>query len=120
METINISDEYATVFINHENTLSQKAEAYVQTQYKFVNVIDVVQHRLTPLQLLEIVGKCNVPINDLFDRTSLFYQEKIQHTSNFSDFDLANLLVENPTVIRTPFVVKGANLKFFESAKDLI
>lgn len=119
METINISDNYATVFINHQNTLSQKAEAYVQAQHKFVNVVDVIQHRLTSLQLLEIVGKCNVPINELFDRTSLFYQEKMKHTSNFSDTDLAHVLVENPSLIRTPFVVKGNKLKFFESAADL-
>lgn len=120
METINISDEYATVFINHQNTLSQKAEAYVQTQHKFVNVIDVVQHRLTPLQFLEIVGKCNLSISELFDRTNEFYQEKVKHTSNFSEFDLAKLLAENPNIIRTPFVVKGNTLKFFESATDLI
>lgn len=119
METINISNVYATVFINHQNPLSKKAEAYVKSEGKFVNVIDVMQHHITPLQLIEIIGKCNMPISELFDRTNSFYQEKVKHTSNFSEFDLAKLLTENPAMIRTPFVVKGDSLKFFESAHDL-
>ncbi len=115
METINISAEYPTLFINHQNLQSQKAEAYVKTKYHFVNVLDVAEHKLTPLQWIEIARKCNIVLGDLFDRTNTLYQEKVHHTSNFDEFDLARLLSENPV----PFVVKGNELKFYESAIDL-
>jgi arsenate reductase-like glutaredoxin family protein len=119
MDTINISDDYATLFINHSNTLSQKAEAYVKIQHKFVNVIDVLHHHITPMQIVEMVNKCNVPLSEFFDRTSDFYQEKVKHTSSFAEQDLARMLADNPTLMRTPFVVKGSTLKFFETASDL-
>lgn len=119
MDTINISAEYVTLFINHSNTLSQKAEAYVKTQNKFINVIDVIQHHITPLQILEIANKCNTPLSELFDRTTDFYQEKVKHTSAFAEQDLARMLSDNPALLRTPFVVKGNTLKFYETASDL-
>ncbi|KAB2918769.1 MAG: hypothetical protein F9K23_01120 [Bacteroidetes bacterium] len=119
METINISAEYPTLFINHQNLQSQKAEAYVKTKYHFVNVVDVVQHKVTPLQWIEISQKCGVALGDLFDRTNALYQEKVHHTSNFDENDLARMLSENPSMIRTPFVVKDGELKFYESATDL-
>jgi arsenate reductase-like glutaredoxin family protein len=119
METINISAEYPTLFINHQNLQSQKAEANVRTKHHFINVVDVMLHRITPLQWIEIASKCNVTLGDLFDRTNVLYQEKVHHTSNFDDFDLARLLTENPAMVRTPFVIKGDELKFYESATDL-
>lgn len=119
METINISADYPTLFINHQNLQSQKAEAYVNTKYHFVNVVDVILHKVTPLQWIEISQKCNVALGDLFDRANAVYQEKVHHTSNFDEYDLARLLAENPAMVRTPFVVKGNELKFYESATDL-
>lgn len=119
MDTINISEGYTTLFINHSESLSKKAEAYVKANGHFVNVIDVTKHHLTPLQILEIVRKCSVNISELFDRTKEFYQEKVKHTSNFSEDDLARMLAGSPDLMRTPFVIKGATLKFFEGANDL-
>jgi arsenate reductase-like glutaredoxin family protein len=119
MDTINISDDFATLFVNHNNTLSQKAEAYVKIQHKFVNVIDVTKHHITTLQIIEIANKCNTPLSELFDRTSDFYQEMVKHTSSFAEQDLARMLADNPLLMRTPFVVKGNTLKFFETAGDL-
>jgi arsenate reductase-like glutaredoxin family protein len=119
MDSINTSTEYATLFINRDNRLSQKAEAFVQAQNKFVNVIDVKHHHITPTQLVEMVKNCNVEINQLFDRSSDFYQEKVHHTSNYTEADLARMLSEQPELLRTPFVVKGNTMKFFETSKDL-
>jgi arsenate reductase-like glutaredoxin family protein len=119
MDSINTSKEYATLFVNHDNRLSQKAEAFVKAQNKFVNVIDVKRQRITPTQLIEMVRNCNAKMNQLFDRTSDFYQEKVHHTSNYTEADLAQMLTDQPDLLRTPFVVKGNTMKFFETSKDL-
>lgn len=119
METINISTEYPTLFINHENDLSQRAEALANAQKKFINIIDVKKHALTPLQIIEISRRCNVPVNELFDRTQSFYQEKVHHTSHYSELDLAQMLSNNPSLFRTPFVVKGDDFRFYEGSHSL-
>ena len=119
MDSINTSEEYATLFVNHDNRLSQKAEAFVKAQNKFVNVINVKHQRITPTQLIEMVRNCNVEMNQLFDRSSDFYQEKVKHTRNFDEAVLADMLTKQPELLRTPFVVIGNTMKFFETSKDL-
>jgi arsenate reductase-like glutaredoxin family protein len=118
MESINTSAKYVTLFINHQNTLCHKAEAYVKAHNKFVHVIDVTRNRLSPMQILEIVGNCQFKLNQMFDRTSDFYRKNVGHTSNFSEDDLAQMLANNPILFRTPFVVKGNTMKFFEGWQD--
>jgi arsenate reductase-like glutaredoxin family protein len=54
----------------------------------------------------------------MFDRTSDFYRKNVGHTSNFSEDDLAKMLANNPILFRTPFVVKGNTMKFFEGLQD--
>lgn len=119
MATINISYNYPTLFINRNNGLSHKAEAYAKVHYGFVHIIDFAKQTITAQQIAEVIQRCNARVGDLFDRTADFYQQKVKHTSNFSQDDLIQLLADNPTLFRTPFVVKGNLLRFFASGSDL-
>lgn len=119
MDAINTSDKYVTVFINSTNSLSKQAKAYALAELQFVNIVDVITDRPTALQILDVVRKCNIDINILFDKTLPVYQEKINSGTNFSDEDLASILAETPELMRTPFVVKSNEFKFFESEADL-
>jgi arsenate reductase-like glutaredoxin family protein len=119
MDTINISKEYVTVFLNPNHNLSKQVRAFAIAEYKFVNIIDVLKDKPTALQYLDITTKCNVAIENLFDKNAVLYQQKVKDISSFSTEDAANMLAEAPELIRTPFVVKGNTLKFFESVADL-
>lgn len=118
-KSINISDNYPTLFISDSNP-SKEAQTYAVSQKNFVNIINVLAHKITPTQIIEIVDACNIDIDTLFDHSYEGFREKVKDTSRFSKSDLATMLSENPDLFRLPFIVQGNRFKFYETHKDLV
>lgn len=70
-------------------------------------IIDVMQEPLTALEIKSLLKKLNENVAHIIRKNDKLYQEKFAK-QNFSDEEWIQILVENPSLIQRPILVKGS------------
>lgn len=83
-----------------------------------IDIIDYLNTGISAACIKKIVQQLNVPIIDIV-RTQEDYYKKELKGKNFSGEEWAQIISENPKLLKRPIVVKGNKAAIVESVDDL-
>lgn len=84
-------------------------------------IIDFVENPLSEMELKTVLKKLNTDVHGLIRKTDPLFKEKYAD-KEFSDDEWVKILIENPSLIQRPILIKGhiamiarpvENVKFF-------
>lgn len=84
-------------------------------------IIDFVENPLSEMELKTVLKKLNTDVHGLIRKTDPMFKEKYAD-KEFSDDEWVKILIENPSLIQRPILIKGhiamiarpvENVKFF-------
>lgn len=84
-------------------------------------IIDIINEPLSEMELRTVLKKLNCPVKDIVRTNEKLFQEKFRD-KNLEDDDLIQMLLQNPSLIQRPIIIKGSvamigrpveNVKFF-------
>ena len=84
-------------------------------------IIDIINEPLSEMELRTVLKKLSCPVKDIVRTNEKLYQEKFRD-KNLNDDDLIQMLLQNPSLIQRPIIIKGSfamigrpieNVKFF-------
>lgn len=84
-------------------------------------IIDFIETPLTELELKTLLKKLNTDVQGLIRKNDMLYQERYMG-KDFSEDEWIKILVENPSLIQRPILIKGSvamvgrpieNVRFF-------
>nr|MBI1232050.1 hypothetical protein [Cytophagales bacterium] len=105
---------------NSNKSDDREAYAYVLTLHKHViNELDVSKNDMTPTQILELAGRLQVRVIDLFDKDSDYFKENIQG-KDIDESDLLNLLIREKSALKTPILISEAGAEILYYPRDTI
>ena len=83
-----------------------------------IDIIDYLNTGISAACIKKIVQQLNVPIIDIV-RTQEDYYKKELKGKNFSGEEWAQIISENPKLLKRPIVVKGNKAAIIETVDDL-
>lgn len=83
-----------------------------------IDIIDYLNTGISAACIKKLVQQLNVPIIDIV-RTQEDYYKKELKGKNFSGEEWAQIISENPKLLKRPIVVKGNKAAIVESVDDL-
>ena len=107
-------------FIYNSNQIKEKeAYGYASSlgQHK-INEWDLYKKPITNRQLADIAKKLDVNVDDLLNKNSELYQDKISG-KDYDEQDLLTMMTENISIIRTPILLHTNHAKFIDSPYEL-
>ena len=107
----------------HNNTCSKSRAILEHLDENNVpfEIIDFIETPLTELELKTLLKKLNTDVQGLIRRNDRLYQERYMG-KDFSEDEWIKILVENPSLIQRPILIKGSvamvgrpieNVRFF-------
>ena len=107
----------------HNNTCSKSRAILEHLDENNVpfEIIDFMETPLTELELKTLLKKLNTDVQGLIRKNDRIYQERYMG-KNFSEDEWIKILVENPSLIQRPILIKGSvamvgrpieNVRFF-------
>lgn len=107
----------------HNNTCSKSRSILEHLDENNVpfEIIDFIETPLTELELKTLLKKLNTDVQGLIRKNDMLYQERYMG-KDFSEDEWIKILVENPSLIQRPILIKGSvamvgrpieNVRFF-------
>ena len=107
----------------HNNTCSKSRAILEHLDENNVpfEIIDFIETPLTELELKTLLKKLNTDVQGLIRKNDRLYQERYMG-KDFSEDEWIKILVENPSLIQRPILIKGSvamvgrpieNVRFF-------
>ncbi|WP_332032693.1 ArsC/Spx/MgsR family protein [Kaistella sp.] len=107
----------------HNNTCSKSRAILEHLDENNVpfEIIDFIETPLTELELKTLLKKLNTDVQGLIRKNDMLYQERYMG-KDFSEDEWIKILVENPSLIQRPILIKGSvamvgrpieNVRFF-------
>ena len=118
MHRINSSSTETLLFLKSDCSKSKKVFAYAKSISNQVNVIDLLKTKSTGTLWENILSKLNMSPKELLDKSSPYYQANIRGR-DFEERDWTNLLMNNPSLIRGPIVIKGNKARLIDNPTDI-
>mgnify|MGYP003797773075 FL=1 len=107
-----------SVYHNPRCRKSRAGLDLVKAKSDQVEIIDYLNSGISAACIKKIVQQLNVPIIDIV-RTQEDYYKKELKGKNFSGEEWAQIISENPKLLKRPIVVKGNKAAIVESVDDL-
>ncbi len=95
-----------TVIYDMNKRGGREALAYAKQIAQHVKEIDISKQPLTRTQLAELIGKLNIEIEGVIDKTDTLYQDKYEGV-DMDENGWLEVLVHNPSLIKTPIGILG-------------
>lgn len=105
----------------YHNPRCRKSRAGLDLVKKKTDEIDIIDYLNTGISagcIKKLVQQLNIPIIDIV-RTQEDYFKKELKGKNFSNEEWAQIISENPKLLKRPIVVKGNKAAIVESVDDL-
>ena len=97
---------------------SKKALAYAKSLSTKVNIIELSRTKSTGTIWRNILTKLNKSPKELLDKSNPYYQANIKGR-DFEDRDWTYLLMNNPDLVRSPFVIRGNKALILDNPTDI-
>ena len=107
-----------SVYHNPRCRKSRAGLDLVKSKTDEIDIIDYLNTGISAACIKKIVQQLNVPIIDIV-RTQEDYYKKELKGKNFSGEEWAQIISENPKLLKRPIVVKGNKAAIVESVDDL-
>ena len=123
LKNIKTFNSTTMIKVLHNNTCSKSRAILEHLDENNVpfEIIDFIETPLTELELKTLLKKLNTDVQGLIRRNDRLYQERYMG-KNFSEDEWIKILVENPSLIQRPILIKGSvamvgrpieNVRFF-------
>jgi arsenate reductase len=109
-----------TLIYNSTDHVGQQILAYAQIEKMPIHDIDLTQEKLTKTHWAELASRMGIAVRDLLNTTSPDFSEKFGPTNQFSDDDWLTLLVNNPSKLKAPIVMKGDKIARLNNPQEMI
>jgi len=107
-----------SVYHNPRCRKSRAGLDLVKSKTDEIDIIDYLNTGISAACIKKIVQQLNVPIIDIV-RTQEDYYKKELKGKNFSGEEWAQIISENPKLLKRPIVVKGNKAAIIETVDDL-
>jgi len=107
-----------SVYHNPRCRKSRAGLDLVKSKTSEIEIIDYLNTGISAACIKKIVQQLNVPIIDIV-RTQEDYYKKELKGKNFSGEEWAQIISENPKLLKRPIVVKGNKAAIIETVDDL-
>ena len=109
--------------ILHNNSCSKSRGIleYLDENGVAFEIIDFINEPLSEMELRTVVKKLHLPVKDMVRTNEKIYKDQFSG-KNLGDDELIQMLLENPSLIQRPIIIKGSvamigrpleNVKFF-------
>ena len=123
LKNIKTFNSTTMIKVLHNNTCSKSRAILEHLDENNVpfEIIDFMETPLTELELKTLLKKLNTDVQGLIRKNDRIYQERYIG-KNFSEDEWIKILVENPSLIQRPILIKGSvamvgrpieNVRFF-------
>ena len=107
-----------SVYHNPRCRKSRAGLDLVKSKTDEIDIIDYLNTGISAGSIKKLVQQLNIPIIDIV-RTQEDYFKKELKGKNFSNEEWAQIISENPKLLKRPIVVKGNKAAIVESVDDL-
>ena len=115
------TNSYSTeilLLLKSDCSKSKKVFAYAKSISNQVNVIDLLKTKSTGTIWQNILSKLDMSPKELLDKSNPYYQANIRGR-DFEERDWTILLMNNPSLIRGPIVIKGNKARLIDNPTDI-
>ena len=115
------TNSYSTeilLLLKSDCSKSKKVFADTRSISNQVNVIDLLKTKSTGTIWQNILSKLDLSPKELLDKSSPYYQANIRGR-DFEERDWTILLMNNPSLIRGPIVIKGNKARLIDNPTDI-
>lgn len=114
------TDKEITLIYNSTDHIGQQILAYAQVEKIPIHVIDLTTEKLTQTHWAEIASRMEIAVKDLVNKTSPDFKDNFGPTDQFSEDDWLTFLVNNPSKLIAPIVMKGNKVSRMNSPQEMI
>lgn len=114
------TDKEITIIYHSEDHLGRQILAYAHTENFPIHDIDLAHVKITSLQWIELTRRLKIEIKDLINTESTDFLQKFKKSSDLSDEDWLTLLIQNPTILKAPIVMKGDKIVMMSNSQDML
>lgn len=106
------------LYVKSDCSKSKKALAYAKSHSPNVITIDLSKTEGTGTIWQSILTKLNKSPKQILDKSLPYYQNHIRGR-DFEDRDWTNLLMKNPSLLRSPIAVRGNKALILDNPTDI-
>lgn len=116
-KTITLTDELS-ILHNPDCSKAKKAFAYAKSISRSVSLYQFSNAATTPTQWRQILEKLGKTPKEILDKSSPYYQANIRGRE-FEEEDWLQVLINNPSLIRSPIVTRGYKAMLLDNPTDI-
>jgi arsenate reductase len=116
-KTITLTDEIS-ILHNPACSKAKKAYAYAQSISRSVSFYEFGQAATTPTQWRQLLEKLGKSPKEILDKSLPYYQANIRGRE-FEEEDWLQVLINNPSLIRSPIVTRGDKAILLDNPTDI-
>jgi len=114
------TDKEITLIYNSEEHIGKQILALAQIENISIHDIDLQNMKLTPTHWAELAVRIGIKVSELVNTEDASFLQKFGKTDQFSDDDWLKLLVNNPSILRAPIVMKGDKIVMMNNPQDML
>ena len=112
------STEEIQIYFNEHDSRAKKVIAYAKSMSSKVQTFDIQKTKGTGTIWRSILSKLNKSPKELLDKSKPYYQQNIRGR-DFEDRDWIYLLMNNPTLVRSPIAIRGSKAIMLDNPTDI-
>ena len=101
------TDKEITLIYNSNEHIGKQILAYAHIEKIPIHDIDLAHMKLTTTHWAELASRMGINICDLINTEDSDFLQKFGQMDQFSEDDWLKLLVNNPSILKAPIVMKG-------------
>lgn len=108
-----------TVYLGGNDYKDNQTVAYAKSEGYKVKSVDVTKENFTGTQLLQLADKMAVSLSDLVDHQKEEFKS-ISSDSTYNQEGWMELILNHPSLIKTPIIQLGNNVYFIDTPTDAL
>jgi arsenate reductase len=109
-----------TLIYNSDEQIGKQILAYAQIENLPIHNIDLLHMKLTTTIWAELASRMGINVRDLVNTDDASFMQKFGQMDELSDDDWLKLLVQNPSVLKAPIVMKGDKIAMMTNPQEML
>jgi len=114
------TDKEITLIYNSDDHIGRQILAYAQIENIPIHDIDLIHIKLTTTHWADLASRMGIKVQELVNTDHPDFIQKFGQTNELSDNDWLTLLVQNPSILIAPIVMKGDKIVRMSNPQDML
>lgn len=119
MGEIVTSNKQIILFYSSKSVRAKQTFAYAKAKGFAIEEIDILKHKLTGTQIIELAERLHIKVSDLVNQEHPPYTSHFEHLT-FSTEDWIKMIQHNPEVMKQPIALRGETTILVETPTDIL